>query len=280
MKIEFTKMHGLGNDFVVIDAINQDISLTQEQVKFISDRRFGIGCDQLLLVENSDVTGADFRYRIFNCDGTEVEQCGNGARCFAQFVHNEGLSNKTEIPVITSTGKIILTLEGGGDVTVDMGAPVLTPNKIPFIPETPSSSQQASYQLNVDNETLSFGVVSMGNPHAVLVVDDIAQADVETIGKALQQNPHFPNSVNVGFMQIIDPKNVKLRVYERGVGETQACGTGACAAVVAGRIQGLLDEEVNVELLGGNLSIHWAGEENPVMMTGSTATVFKGNITL
>ena len=276
MEIEFTKMHGLGNDFVVIDAINQDISLDEQQVQFIANRNFGVGCDQLLLIEKPDSADADFRYRIYNNNGSEVEQCGNGARCFAQFVHSEGLTDKTEISVLTSNGQIVLNLKDNGNVVVDMGVPIVTPDDIPFqAPQT-----QNTYDLIVNNEKFTFGAISMGNPHAVILVDDIATAEVERIGKLLQNDEHFPNSVNVGFMQIIDPSHVKLRVYERGVGETQACGSGACAAVVAGRIQGLLEDTVETQLLGGNLSIHWAGDKNPVMMTGPTATVFKGKITL
>ena len=276
MQIQFTKMHGLGNDFVVINGIDQSISLTKEQIQFIADRHFGIGCDQLLLVEESDIADADFRYRIFNADGAEVEQCGNGARCFAHFVQQENLTAKTEIPVITNTGRIVLKTEANGLVTVDMGTPILTPEKIPF----QAPQQQTSYQLDLDNQTVTFGAISMGNPHAVIVVDDIDTAPVETLGKQLQAHHAFPKSVNVGFMQVIDPQHIKLRVYERGVGETQACGTGACAAVVSGCLQGLLDDKVDAKLLGGNLSISWAGDENPVMMTGSTSTVFKGKISL
>ena len=290
MQFHFTKMHGLGNDFVVINGIDQNISLSTEQIKFIANRRFGIGCDQLLLVEKSDVENADFRYRIFNADGGEVEQCGNGARCFAIFVRDEGLSSKTEIPVITNTGRIVLRIEGnGGDggghenghekkgqVTVDMGFPVLTPSKIPFI----ADNQAETYTIDIDGEKFTFGVVSMGNPHAVLIVDNVDTALVEKLGKAIQQSSYFPRSVNVGFMQVVNQNAIKLRVYERGVGETQACGTGACGAVVVGRVQGLLAENVNVELLGGKLSICWAGEQNPVMMKGATATVFKGTISL
>ena len=223
MEIQFTKMHGLGNDFVVIDAINQDISLNEDQVKFIADRRFGVGCDQLLLVEKANDDAVDFRYRIYNNDGSEVEQCGNGARCFAEFVHAEGLTDKTEISVITSNGRIILNRENNGDVTVDMGSPILNPKDIPFI----ADATQETYELTVNGEDLNFSAVSMGNPHAVILVDDIDSTDVETIGKALQVDNHFPNSINVGFMQIIDPSHVKLRVYERGVGETLACGSGA-----------------------------------------------------
>lgn len=269
-------MHGLGNDFVVIDAINQKISLDSKQVKFIADRHFGIGCDQLLLVEKSDSPDADFRYRIFNNDGSEVEQCGNGARCFAEFVYAEGLTDKTEISVLTSGGRIVLNRKENGCVTVDMGAPILTPQDIPFVADEINNS----YDLVIDDEKITFSAVSMGNPHAVILVDDVDSAEVERIGKLLQSDKHFPNSLNVGFMQVINPTQVKLRVYERGVGETQACGSGACAAVVAGRVQGLLDETVETQLVGGNLSIYWAGEQNPVMMTGATSTVFKGEITL
>jgi diaminopimelate epimerase len=276
MEIKFTKMHGLGNDFVVINAINQSISLEPEQVRFIANRRFGIGCDQILLIESSNQDNADFRYRIYNSDGGEVEQCGNGARCFAQFVRDEGLSNKSKIPVITKSGLIVLKFETNGDITVDMGTPILEPEAIPFL----ADNVQNSYQLNTGGETITFAAISMGNPHAVLIVDDVESAAVEKTGKILQNDKHFPSSVNVGFMQVIDPQHIKLRVYERGAGETLACGTGACAAVVAGRLQGLLDDTVDVKLPGGHLSIHWAGAENPVMMTGPTATVFKGILTL
>ncbi len=280
MRIQFTKMHGLGNDFVVINAIDQSISLNKEQIRFMGDRHFGLGFDQLLLIENSDVEDADFRYRIYNADGGEVEQCGNGARCFARFVIDEGLTNKTEIPVITQAGKIILKVEDDENVTVNMGAPELSPEKLPFI----SAQQAVSYTLKLLQESVEFCAISMGNPHAVILVDDIDTAPVEKIGKALQANSHFPQSVNVGFMQVIDRSHVSIRVYERGVGETQACGTGACAAIVAGRLLGLLDETVNAKLIGGELSISWQGDANdtaqPVMMTGPTATVFKGTITL
>ena len=269
-------MHGLGNDFVVIDAINQSIALTPEQIQFIADRHYGVGCDQLLVVEKSNSVDADFTYRIFNQDGGEVEQCGNGARCFAHFVQQEGLTTKTTIPVMTHTGRILLKTTEDGQVTVDMGVPVLEPPLIPFI----ADEQKVAYRITINNHDISIGVVSVGNPHAVIVVDDIETAAVEKLGKALQADTHFPNSVNVGFMQVVDKKTIKLRVYERGVGETQACGTGACAAVISGRLRGLLDETVDAQLLGGKLSISWAGEKNPVMMTGPTATVFKGSITL
>ena len=276
MQINFTKMHGLGNDFVVINAISQSINLSKEQVMFIANRHFGIGCDQLLLVESSDQEDADFRYRIFNADGDEVEQCGNGARCFAIFVRDEGLTDKNIIPVVTNTGLIKLQIKEDNNVTVDMGIPILSPKDIPFV----ADQQAANYQIQLSNQPITFSAVSMGNPHAVILVDDIDNASVKDIGMQVQANEHFPNSVNVGFMQVIDRDTVKLRVYERGVGETQACGTGACAAVVAGCLQGLLNDTVTVELLGGKLSIHWAGNNNPVMMTGETAIVFKGTITL
>jgi diaminopimelate epimerase len=276
MEIEFTKMHGLGNDFVVIDAINQDISLDVKQVQFIANRHVGIGCDQLLLVEKSDSVDADFRYRIYNPNGGEAEQCGNGARCFAQFLYDEGLTDKTEIPVLTSNGRIVLYLHNNRDVTVDMGLPILNPKDIPF----QADQIQASYDIDIAGEKISLSAVSMGNPHAVIIVDDVTSAEVKRIGKLLQNNNCFPNSVNVGFMQMVDSTHINLRVYERVIGETQACGSGSCAAVVAGRMQGLLDKTVKVKLLGGNLSIHWEGDKYPVLMTGSTSTVFKGKITL
>ncbi len=269
-------MHGLGNDFVVINAIAQPISLTTEQIRYIADRHFGIGCDQLLLVENTDAEDADFRYRIFNADGGEVEQCGNGARCFARFVLEESLTTKSSIPVITNTGRIILNVEKDGLITVDMGVPELKPEKIPFN----FDRQQIRYHIELEGETYSIGVASMGNPHAVLSVDNIDSAPVESLGKLIQKSHYFPQSVNVGFMQILDRQHIKLRVYERGVGETQACGTGACAAVVVGCLQGQLDQTVDVNLRGGNLSIHWAGDQNPVMMKGPAKTVFKGTISL
>lgn len=276
MQIKFTKMHGLGNDFVVIDAINQSIDLSTEQIRFIADRHFGIGCDQLLLVESSDTDAADFRYRIFNADGNEVEQCGNGARCFALFVREEGLTEKDKIPVITKNGLITLEIKENNNVTVNMGVPLTDPQRIPLIAE----HEAPLYHLETNGEPISFGAVSMGNPHAVIVVENINAAPVEKIGKLLQADSHFPDSVNVGFMQIINRGEINLRVFERGVGETQACGTGACAAVVAGHLQGLLDNTVDVNLPGGKLSIHWSGKQNPVMMTGSAASVFKGTISL
>ena len=276
MQLEFTKMHGLGNDFVVINAVTHPVTLSTEMVLQIADRHLGIGCDQLLMVEPSPVADCDFRYRIFNADGGEVEQCGNGARCFARFVVDQCLTDKTEIPVLTAGGRIVLKLESDGQVTVDMGLPILEPAKIPLNQD----SQQTTYQAQLAGQDISFTAVSMGNPHAVMLVDDVATASVTEIGQAFQETPLFPQQVNAGFMQIIDRNQVRLRVYERGAGETMACGTGACAAIVAGRLQGLLDTPVTVILPAGNLLIHWAGENTPVMMTGPVATVFHGTITI
>jgi len=276
MELAFTKMHGLGNDFVVIDAINQVVSLSAEQIRFIADRHFGVGCDQLLLVEAADRPGVDFRYRIFNSDGGEVEQCGNGARCFVRFVHDKGLTQKNPITVSTNTGIIELTEQEDGQVTVNMGIPRFEPKDIPFIAE-----QRADrYEVALPSQTVEIGAVSMGNPHAVLLVDDVRQAPVIQLGPLLESHNRFPRRVNVGFMQIIDTLNINLRVFERGVGETQACGTGACAAVAVGRKWGLLQEQVNVNLPGGQLMIQWAGEGEPVWMTGPAESVFEGRISI
>lgn len=276
MNLEFTKMHGLGNDFVVIDGINQAVDLTPERVRFIANRRLGVGCDQVLLVEASPVEDADFRYRIFNADGNEVEQCGNGARCFARFVRDRGLTDKTEIPVLTGGGRIVLKVQPDDQVTVDMGPPRLNPADIPFEAEAANTA----YLLDVDGETMEIGAVSMGNPHAVLRVDNVQTAPVARLGPAIEAHPRFPNHVNVGFMEVVDRNHVNLRVYERGAGETLACGTGACAAVVAGRVQGLLDELVAVDLPGGRLMISWPGDDAPVLMTGPAERVFEGTIEL
>ncbi|PID47387.1 MAG: diaminopimelate epimerase [Proteobacteria bacterium] len=277
MQLDFTKMHGLGNDFVMVNAINQDIHLTTDKVRAISDRHLGVGCDQLLVVEPSPVADCDFRYRIFNADGGEVEQCGNGARCFARFVVDQGLTEKTEIPVLTAGGRIVLRLREDGQVTVDMGLPQLQPSEIPL----QADKQQICYTHNFTTQgEVEFSAISMGNPHAVLLVDDVETAPVATIGHVFQSAPCFPQQVNVGFMQILDRQRVKLRVYERGAGETMACGTGACAAIVAGRLRGLLDTPVTVILSAGNLEIHWADEQSPVMMTGPVATVFHGTINI
>ncbi|MDH5571278.1 MAG: diaminopimelate epimerase [Gammaproteobacteria bacterium] len=274
--IDFTKMHGLGNDFVVIDAIQQQINLTSEQIRFIADRHFGIGCDQLLLVEAAQSPDTDFIYRIFNADGGEVEQCGNGARCFARFVRDKGLTNKNIIKVETASGLITLHIENTGLVSVNMGIPVFEPRLIPF--DAPELS--LFYYLDVEGENIEMGAVSMGNPHAVLRVDNIDTAPVESLGKLIESHPRFPQRVNVGFMQVIDNRHIRLRVYERGAGETLACGTGACAAVVIGRQQGWLNDMVNVTLPGGELQIIWSGKNDPVIMTGPAVTVFEGTITL
>ena len=273
MVIEFTKMHGLGNDFVVIDAISQSIELSTEQIIKIADRHFGVGCDQLLLVEKPNIQAAEFRYRIFNADGGEVEQCGNGARCFAVFVREKGLTTNTVIPVETAGGLIELKIEQD-QVTVDMGVPDFRPQSLPFLTE----SQAETYYLMVNNAEYAIAAVSMGNPHAVLQVDDIEVAEVEKIGAAIERHKQFPQRVNVGFMEIVNRNEIRLRVYERGAGETLACGTGACAAVAAGRQLGKLDEQVTVRLHGGHLTIHWPGEGQNLLMKGPAITVFQGQI--
>lgn len=276
MLLKFTKMHGLGNDFVVIDAIHQDVALNAETIRRIADRRFGVGCDQLLMVERPRTKKVQFRYRIFNADGSEVEQCGNGARCFAKFVHDKELTRSREIPVETSSGVIVLRLLEDNRVQVDMGVPILRPSEIPF-----SADQQSTeYELQVDEETVTVGAVSMGNPHAVLVVKDASTAPVAWLGPKIERHQRFPKRVNVGFMQVESASQVRLRVYERGAGETLACGTGACAAMVSGRLRGLLDSEVTVHLPGGALTIEWAGEGKPVLMTGPAETVYEGEIRL
>jgi len=276
MKYAFTKMHGLGNDFVVFDAFSQPLELTAEQFRQIGDRHFGIGCDQILLVEPPTLPDTDFNYRIFNADGDEVEQCGNGARCFARYVHDKGLTDKREIRVGTKAGVITLVMEGDGMVRVNMGVPVLEPGRIPFV----ADQAAADYPVEVQGDLLTLGVVSMGNPHAVMVVDDLEHAPLEQIGAALQQHPRFPQRVNVGFMQILSADAIALRVFERGVGETLACGTGACAAVVSGRLRGLLNKTVKVSLPGGSLMIEWPDEQAPVLMYGPAASVFEGSIEL
>ena len=274
MEIEFTKMHGLGNDFVVIDAINQEIDLSEDQVQFIADRHFGVGCDQLLLVEAAESDDVDFIYRIFNADGGEVEQCGNGARCFAVFVREKGLTDQDRIRVETASGVIELHVQSDGQITVDMGVPELSPWKIPFNADT----RLNEYALDVNGQVLKIGAVSMGNPHAVTIVENIDTAAVGELGASIESHLLFPNRVNAGFMQILDESHIRLRVFERGAGETLACGTGACAAVVVGRLQGHLGEQVEVGLAGGSLQISWQGEGSPVMMTGPATTVFEGKI--
>jgi diaminopimelate epimerase len=276
MKLKFTKMHGLGNDFVVLDGVRQDIHLTPEQLRFLANRNFGVGCDQILLVEKPGQAGVDFRYRIFNADGSEVEQCGNGARCFVRFVHEQGLTEKTEIKVETKSGIIGPRLEDSGQVTVDMGVPQFAPEKIPFV----STSDAVIQPLQVGGEEVAITAVSMGNPHAVQVVADVDAAPVNIQGPLIESHPRFPQRVNAGFLQVVDRHNVRLRVYERGAGETLACGTGACAAVVAGISRDLLDSPVRVQTRGGELSIAWHGPGTPVRMTGPAVTVFSGEIEL
>lgn len=276
MKLKFSKMHGLGNDFVVLDGISQRISLTPEQLRYLADRNFGVGCDQILLVEKPGRPDVDFRYRIFNADGSEVEQCGNGARCFVRFVHEAGLTDKREIRVETQTGVIAPRLEANGNVTVDMGEPRFLPAEIPFLHD----DDVVIYNLDVADETLEISVVSMGNPHAVQVVNNVEQAPVGEHGPLIENHERFPQRVNAGFMQVVDRHAIKLRVFERGSGETLACGTGACAAVVTGIRRGLLDSPVRVTTRGGDLNIAWGGPGRPVLMSGPAVTVFTGEIEL
>ncbi|MEI7613167.1 MAG: diaminopimelate epimerase [Betaproteobacteria bacterium] len=276
MKLKFSKMHGLGNDFVVLDGVRQAISLTPEQFRYLGDRNFGVGCDQILLVEKSDRADVDFRYRIFNADGGEVEQCGNGARCFVRFVHDQGLTEKREIRVETMKGVISLCLEADGNVTVNMGAPVFTPQDIPFVSENDDLIQT----LDVGADKVAITAVSMGNPHAVQVVTDVDTAPVAQQGPLIETHPRFPQRVNAGFMQITGRHSIRLRVFERGTGETLACGTGACAAVSAGIARGLLDSPVRVQTRGGELTIAWGGKGTSVMMSGPAVTVFTGEIDL
>jgi diaminopimelate epimerase len=276
MKIRFSKMHGLGNDFVVIDAIRQQVELSPAQVRFLADRHFGVGCDQLLLVERAQQPGVDFRYRIFNADGGEVEQCGNGARCFVRFVCEQGLTDRREIRVETMSGVITLKREDNDDVTVNMGVPVFEPARIPFV----SMSDAFVQPLDVAGVAVPVTAVSMGNPHAVQVVADVDAAPVAASGPLIEAHERFPARVNAGFMQVLDPHHIRLRVYERGAGETLACGTGACAAVVTGIVRNLLESPVRVTTRGGELRIAWAGQGEPVFMTGPAVTVFEADINL
>ena len=276
MKIRFSKMQGAGNDFVVIDGVRQSIALSPEQIRFLADRHFGVGCDQLLLVERAGQADVDFRYRIFNANGGEVEQCGNGARCFVRFVHEQGLTDKREIRVETLAGIISPRLEPNGQVTVDMGVPILEPARVPFV----SDSADVVQALDVSGQPVAITAVSMGNPHAVQLVDDVDRAPVAAQGPLIEAHPRFPQHVNAGFMQIVGRQQIRLRVFERGAGETLACGTGACAAVVAGVLRGELDSPVRVETRGGVLTIAWQGVGTPVSMTGPAVTVFSGEIEL
>jgi len=272
MKIRFTKMHGLGNDFVVLDAIRQKIDLTASQYKRLADRRLGVGCDQVLVVERPSGPDIDFRYRIFNADGGEVEQCGNGARCFVKFVRDNGYTQTKRIRVETAGGIIVPEIDENGEVTVDMGVPRFAGEAIPFVGGTDDVVQS----LDVGGETIAISVVSMGNPHAVQVVADVDAAPVATQGPLLEHHQRFPQRVNAGYMQVVDRATIRLRVWERGAGETLACGTGACAAVVTGVRRGLVDSPVRVETRGGRLTIAWTGPGEGVLMTGPATTVFEG----
>ncbi len=276
MKQTFTKMQGAGNDFVVIDATAQPFDLTATQLKRIADRHFGVGCDQILVVGKSVAADADFGYRIFNADGGEVEQCGNGARCFVKFVHQRGLTQKRVIRVETLSGLIELRLEDDGEVTVNMGVPVFEHAKVPFVAAAPGLVQV----IDLDGAAVEVAVMSMGNPHAVQIVPDVDSAPVASQGPGIERHPRFPKRVNAGYMQVVDRHSIRLRVYERGAGETLACGTGACAAVVSGITRGVLDSPVVVETRGGRLTIAWAGSDNPVWMKGPAISVFEGSIEL
>jgi len=281
MKLKFTKMHGAGNDFIVVDAINQQVDLSIDQWRRLADRRFGIGADQILVVERPTDAGVDFRYRIFNNDGGEVEQCGNGSRAFVRFVVDKGLTQARSIRVQTMSGIITPRLEDDGSVTVDMGAPRLVPAEVPFDETGLAGMVQGDdtlWPLPVGDETVFVSVVSMGNPHAVQVVDDVDAAPVEETGPLIERHVRFPKRVNAGYLQVMDRHHIRLRVFERGAGETLACGTGACAAVVAGIRRGLLDSPVRVSARGGELSIAWAGPDQPVYLSGPAVSVFEGEV--
>ena len=286
MKLKFTKMQGAGNDFVVLDGYSRSLSLTSEQVRALADRHFGIGADQLLLVERPTVDGADFKYRIFNCDGGEVEHCGNGARCFVKFVRDTGLTDKRSVRVQVHGGLITLTMQENGEVVVDMGSPVFEPARVPFDAQGLAGRREGAdtlWPLEIDGVTRWVTVVSMGNPHAVQIVDDVKTFPVASIGPKIELHPRFAQRVNAGFMQVLSRREIKLRVFERGAGETLACGTGACAAVAAGIRRALLDSPVTVHALGGTLTIAWDGardEAAPLMMSGPATTVFEGEIEL
>ncbi|MDN2654435.1 diaminopimelate epimerase [Vibrio parahaemolyticus] len=274
MHFHFSKMHGLGNDFMVVDCITQNVFFSQDLIRRLADRHTGVGFDQLLVVEAPYDPETDFHYRIFNADGSEVEQCGNGARCFARFVRLKGLTNKYSISVSTKKGKMILDVEDDGEVTVNMDVPEFEPNKIPF----KAKQKEKTYIMRAGDKTLFCGAVSMGNPHVVTVVDDVDTADVDTLGPLLESHERFPERVNAGFMQVVSRDHIRLRVYERGAGETQACGSGACGAVAVGILQGLLDESVKVSLPGGELHISWQGPGKPLFMTGPATHVFDGQL--
>lgn len=276
MQVQFSKMHGLGNDFVVIDNVTQNVFFSKEKIQQLADRHFGIGFDQLLLVEPPYDPEQDFHYRIFNADGSEVSQCGNGARCFARFVKMKGLINRNKIKVSTKAGKMVLYLEKDGQVTVNMGVPDFEPTRVPMV----ANKQEKTYIFRVDERTVFLGAVSMGNPHCVMEVDDVDTADVLEVGPLLERHERFPEGVNVGFMQVVSKEHIRLRVFERGAGETLACGSGACAAVAVGQIQGKLDKEVRVDLPGGSLRIRWQGEDSALKMTGPAEHIYDGQINL
>ena len=271
-------MHGLGNDFILLDQIQQDSPVPVERISELSDRRKGIGFDQLLIIEPAIITGSDFNYRIYNADGSEVEHCGNGARCVARYIRDQGLSDKTTIALGMPTGNIIqCELQEDGQVTVDMGEPITKPQAIPFLTDV----EALTYPIEISNDsTLEISALSMGNPHAVYLVEDVNTAPVQELGPLIEKHELFPERVNAGFMQIVSPELIRLRVYERGAGETLACGTGACAAVVAGILRSLLSETVTVEVKGGKLSINWKGLGHPVLMTGPATTVYEGYLNL
>lgn len=274
MRIRFAKMHGLGNDFVLIENMSRRIVLSPERIRQLADRRRGIGCDQLLLVEPATALGADFAMRILNADGSEAEQCGNGVRCCTVFVRERGLISSSEMTIATAGGLVRSHLRSLDQIAVDMGVPRFEPYEIPFL----AHELAPSYSLAVGGDVMTIGAVSMGNPHAVLVVEDVGTAIVPTLGRSIQRHPRFPRGVNVGFMQVIDTRRIRLRVFERGAGETPACGTGACAAVVVGHKQGLLQDDVEVHLPGGRLRVAWRGGESRVWMTGPAVRVFDGEI--
>lgn len=276
MAVAFTKMHGLGNDFVVFDATHKPIDLTADQIRWIARRRFGVGCDQVMVLEPGRERGVDFSFRIFNADGGEVGQCGNGVRCLARFVRDRGLTDKTEIRLQSLESVMTLTLRDNGAVTADMGIPEFEPARIPFA----APARQVVYDLDIGKKHVQIGVLALGNPHAVQVVGELNDAVVASQGPLVENHPRFPERVNAGFMQVLDRKHIRLRVHERGVGETLACGSGACAAVISGRQQDLLADTVEVALPGGNLQVSWAGEGEPVLMTGPTATTYQGTIDL
>jgi diaminopimelate epimerase len=276
MRLKFTKMHGLGNDFVVLDATAQSLQLSAAQLRSIADRHFGVGCDQILQVDPPRESGTDFYYRIFNADGGEVEQCGNGARCFLRYVRDKGLTAKTEVRVGTRGGVIVARLEADGQVTVNMGVPVFDPPRIPF----EASERALTYNLDVQGKLLVINAISMGNPHVVQIVADVDNAPVASEGALIERHARFPERVNAGYAQVLNRAHIRLRVYERGAGETLSCGTGACAAAVAGIMRGLLDARVRVTTRGGDLAIAWAGEGEPVMMTGPAVAVFDGELNL